>query len=90
MIAAANFCGKRLETLSKIATGMVIAGMLISSPGAIEYFIADDYSAIYEQMSPNKPYIESARELGGLLIASVYLFIFELMASKQPKKAPKA
>jgi len=84
IIAGANFFGKRLENFSKVAIGMVIAGILISAPGAIDYFAANDYSSIYDKMNPNKPYIESAREFGGLFIAAIYLLIFELSKKSSP------
>lgn len=69
--------GSRLETLSKVVIGMVLAGLLISGPGVIEYFAADDYASIYGNMSGDKPYVESAREFGGLLIVSIYLVLFK-------------
>ena len=69
--------GLRLETLSKVTVGMAVAGLLISGPGVIEYFAAQDYSTIYGSMSGDKPYVESAREFGGLAIVAIYLALFE-------------
>jgi hypothetical protein len=69
--------GVRLETLSKIVAGMVFAGLLISGPGLMEYFTVQDYSSIYGGMSGDKPYVESAREFGGLFIVVIYLVLFE-------------
>ena len=69
--------GSRLETLSKVTIGMVVAGLLISGPGVIDYFTAEDYSSIYGSMSGAKPYVESAREFGGLFIVAIYLALFE-------------
>jgi hypothetical protein len=68
--------GSRLETISKVTMGMVLAGLLISGPGVIEYFTAEDYASIYGGMSAEKPYVESAREFGGLLIVAIYLVLF--------------
>jgi hypothetical protein len=80
--AAALLCGglcfgSRLETLSKVVVGMVLAGLFISGPGVIEYFAATDYSSIYGKMSGEKPYVESAREFAGLVIVAIYLALFE-------------
>lgn len=69
--------GARLETLSKVVLGMVLAGLLISGPGFIDYFASEDYASIYGGMSGDKPYVESAREFGGLMIVVVYLALFE-------------
>lgn len=77
-IIPAGLClGKRLETLSKVSIGMILAGLIISGPGAMEYFVANDYASIYGSMLNAKPYVESAREFGGLLIAFIYLALFE-------------
>lgn len=77
-VLAGGLCfGSRLETLSKVVFGMVLAGLLISGPGFIDYFISGDYSSIYGGMSGDKPYVESAREFGGLMIVVIYLILFQ-------------
>ena len=77
-IIAGGLCfGKRQETLSKVSMGMILAGLLMSGPGAMEYFASGDYGSIYGSMLAAKPYVESAREFGGLLIAFIYLALFE-------------
>lgn len=68
-----------LMTLSKIAIGMAVAGLLISMPGAGDYFTAQDFGSITQSMSGEKPYIESAREFGGLFVAIAYLVFYEMM-----------
>jgi hypothetical protein len=78
--------GSRLETLSKVTIGMAMAGLFISGPGVIEYFTAEDYTSIYGKMLGEKPYVESAREFGGLFIVAVYLTLFEAKVG-EPKKA---
>lgn len=77
-VIPAGLClGKRLETLSKIAIGMILAGLIISGPGAVDYFVSEDYASIYGSMLNAKPYVESAREFGGLMITFVYIALFE-------------
>ena len=77
IISGCLFFGTRLEALSKVSMGMILAGLFISGPGAMEYFASGDYASISRNMSAAKPYVESAREFGGLLIAFIYLALFE-------------
>ena len=72
MVAGTKFIGKKYSTLTAVTFGMVLAGMLISVTGAIDYLTASDFASITNKMSAEKPYIESAREFGGLLIVAVY------------------
>ncbi|MCX2983134.1 hypothetical protein EYC98_19910 [Halieaceae bacterium IMCC14734] len=81
VVAGASYFGSHLEVLSKVAIGMVVAGLLISAPGVMDYFAAEDYASIFGRMTVEKRYIESAREFGGLLISAVYLTYFEVSAS---------
>lgn len=86
LLSGALCLGLRLETLSKVVVGMVIAGLLISGPGVVEYFAADDFSAIYGHMTGEKPYVESAREFGGLVIVAIYLALFEAKVGDAKKE----
>lgn len=85
LLSGALCFGSRLQTLSKVVLGMVLAGLLISGPGVIEYFAAQDYSSIYGSMSGDKPYVESAREFGGLVIVAIYLALFEAKIGESKK-----
>ena len=60
-----------------IATGMICSGLLISAPGFAQYLSSGDYAAISGEMMGSKPYIESAREFGGLLIAGCILAAYQ-------------
>lgn len=77
--AGTAFFGVRLRTLLLVTLGMAVGGLLISMPGTGDYFAANDYGSIYQSMSGDKPYIESAREFGGLLVAIVYLSVFAVL-----------
>jgi len=83
VVAVAAFRGRFLKTLSKVSIGLALAGLLISIPGTGEYFGADDYGSIYGGMSAEKPYIESAREFGGLFIAVAYLVFLEVAGRRR-------
>lgn len=66
------------------ANKAVIPGLLISMPGTGDYFAAEDYGSIYGGMSAEKPYIESAREFGGLFVALGLIFL-EVAGRQVPK-----
>lgn len=76
-LAGSCFVGKHSAPVSRIALGMVLAGLLMSAPGAVDYMAAQDFSSIYGQMMAEKPYVEAAREFGGLAIAALYLLLVE-------------
>ena len=76
VVPAARVVGSQLSTTSVIAFGMVLAGLLISWPGFLDYLGSGDYSAIGSEMTVEKPYVESAREFLGLLIAAICLMFY--------------
>lgn len=72
-IAFARSVGKSSEFWTTILLGAVGGGMVIAAPGLIDFFVAGDIAAIGNMT--NAPYVESAREFGGLLIAFVFLLV---------------
>ncbi len=75
-VPAARIFGHSLPTTSAVAGGMVLAGLLIAAPGVVDYLASGDYSSIDEKMMDEKPYVESAREFIGLLIAAAGLIFY--------------
>ncbi|HUU73061.1 MAG TPA: transmembrane 220 family protein [Burkholderiales bacterium] len=75
-IPAARIFGRRLPGISVLTAGMVLAGMLIAGPGFIDFLVSGDYASINDKMSAEKPYVESAREFIGLLMAAVCLIAY--------------
>ena len=69
----ATLLGRRLPTTLHIAVGMLLAGLLISFPGFIDYISSGDFGAIGNEMTASKPYVESAREFLGTSIAACVL-----------------
>jgi hypothetical protein len=63
-----------------IATGMILSGLLIAAPGFLDYLDSGNYGAITGEMMDNVPYVESAREFGGLLLAAGTLACYRLQA----------
>ena len=76
VIPAARIFGRQLPKTSLVAAGMVLSGLLIAGPGFIDYVVSGDYSSIGGKMMAVKPYVESAREFLGLVIAAVVLSIY--------------
>jgi len=76
-VPAARIFGRRLPTTAAVAAGMVLAGLLIAAPGFVDYLASGDYAAIGEKMMDEKPYVETAREVVGLLIAAVGLIFYD-------------
>ena len=72
-IAFGRLLGTNPATATLLTAGMVLAGLLMSAPGTLDYFSAGEWASIYGKMLNHQPYIESAREFGGLLIAGSYL-----------------
>lgn len=79
VIGGTAFFNRPLMTLCKVVIGMAVAGILISVPGTGDYFTSQDYGSITQSMRGDKPYIEEAREFGGLFVALAYLVFFEIM-----------
>jgi len=78
-VGVAALFGRPLLALSRVAIGLTVAGLLISVPGTTEYFASGDYASATLSMSDDKPYIEAIREFGGLLVALIYLLVFEIV-----------
>ncbi len=50
-----------------LLTGAVLAGMILTLPGTLQYLAAGDYGSIFGDMRPDN-YVEPAREFFGLLL----------------------
>ena len=69
-------------------TGLVLAGLLQSLPGFIQFVSLGDWSSLTGAMSKTQPQIEFAREFLGLLFCVMCLVILifqnELLSPKEP------
>ena len=66
-IAFARSAGKNSEFWTTILLGAVGGGMVVAAPGLADFIAAGDIGVIGDMQ--NAPYVEPAREFGGLLIA---------------------
>ena len=69
-------------------TGLVLAGLLQSLPGFIQFVSLGDWSSLTGAMSKTQPQIEFAREFLGLLFCVMCLVILifqnELLSPREP------
>jgi hypothetical protein len=64
---------------------LLALGLLFYAPGLWEFFTNDDGITFSQGMSNQYPYIEEAREFGGLLIALLAVIFLILQGRKLPK-----
>jgi hypothetical protein len=72
-IALTAVFGQPKRGMVILVTGMVIAGLLVSGPGFVDYLRSGELASISGGMRDSAPYIESAREFLGLVIAAAAL-----------------
>lgn len=63
------------------AAGMILSGLLISAPGFTDYISSQNWGAITGEMMDRIPYVESAREFGGLAVAACLMYFYRPKAS---------
>ncbi len=66
-VALARGLGKSSKFWTTILIGAVAAGMIVATPGLVDFIAAGNIAAIGDM--DNAPYVEPAREFGGLLLA---------------------
>ena len=66
-VALARGLGKSSEFWTTILIGAVAAGMIVATPGLVDFIASGNIAAIGDM--DNAPYVEPAREFGGLLLA---------------------
>jgi hypothetical protein len=73
LVALGKALGRFSEFWAALTIGAVVAGLIFAIPGVLNFI---DYGTLEEltgEMTASKPYIESTREFGGLLIALIVL-----------------
>lgn len=68
-------------TVYWIAAGMILSGLLITAPGFADFIRSENWGAITGEMMNRIPYVESAREFGGLAIAACILAFYRPKAA---------
>ncbi len=80
-VAMAAAFGRVNRLWTGLAAGAILAGLLITMPGFVDYLQAGDLDIIFADMS-SQPYVEEAREFLGLTLA-LGLVIGTLLVSPQ-------
>ena len=75
LVMAGAVAGYRMPRFALVVLGAVIAGLLIAAPGFVDYLRSADWASIGGRMRMDRPYIESAREFLGLLMAAAALLL---------------
>ncbi len=70
---AFSWFGKRNRDLTLGIMILVLGGAMAHLPGLVHFFFNDDGITFNQGMSNTYPYIEQAREFGGLLLAGLSL-----------------
>jgi hypothetical protein len=87
IIAAFAVFGKFNVPVIVIAFVVCLGGSLYLMPSVIELFLHHDAGELITGMSPDRPYVEEARESLGLLIGAAALVYFFVLARKASKSA---
>ena len=72
----ARLNSRRSPILLGVATGLVVAGLLVSASGFLSFFEEGDWLALGAEMSDQQPYVEPAREFIGTLMGAVCLAFY--------------
>ena len=70
-----------------VGFGLCLAGVAVSLGGGVEYVGHIGQESLMQEMSPDKPYVEEAREVIGTLIAlsviSVHFYLHRRQSARQ-------
>lgn len=75
ILAVANGLGKVKPVINLVALVALVAGAMSYAPGFYEFLTNEDGIAFSQGMQNDFPYIEEAREFGGLVISSLLVFL---------------
>lgn len=75
ILSVANGLGKVKPTWNLIVLMALAAGMLFYAPGFYQFLTNQDGISFSQGMQNDFPYIEEAREFGGLLISGICVFV---------------
>ncbi len=82
-VSAFAIMGKYNKTLLLAMMAVTLVWALYLSPGVFDWFMHHDSEEIFHSMSPDKVFIETARECFGLIIAFLAIGYHFLQARKK-------
>ncbi|MEM7218439.1 MAG: transmembrane 220 family protein [Pseudomonadota bacterium] len=80
-----RLCGWESSIFRALVAGLLLAGLLQSLPGFVDYLTSDDLVSLTGAMNPALPFIESAREFIGLLLGAICLLVYSGV-DRSPKR----
>lgn len=73
LVALARAIGRYSEFWAAIVIGGVVAGLIFSMPGVLDFIEHGRFDELIGGLRSSKSYIESTREFGGLMFALIVL-----------------
>jgi Transmembrane family 220, helix len=73
LVALSRALGRYSEFWAAITIGAAVAGLLMAIPGVLNFIDFGSFSELFGDMHASKPYIESTREFGGLMLVLIVL-----------------
>lgn len=73
LIALGKGFGRFSEFWAAIAIGGAVAGLVIAIPGVLNFIDFGNVDELFGKMTASRPYVESTREFGGLMICLIVL-----------------
>lgn len=86
LLPALALFNKFSQPLIIVTLVLCIGGLIMTGPGVYEILNQQDGASIFQEMTPEKMYIEIAREFLGLLITLVCLSFYYYRARRAQKK----
>ena len=83
--ALAYTLGRGRVWLSALALVAALAGLVVSAPGALEFLSQGQLGELFGAMSSDRPWVESAREFIGALVALDYAALALVLGLRRRK-----
>ncbi len=73
LVALSKALGRHSEFWAAVTIGGVVAGLIYAVPGVLNFVDYGSFEELFGDMAASKPYVESTREFGGLMIVLIVL-----------------
>lgn len=73
LVALSKALGRYSEFWAAVTIGGVVAGLIFAVPGVLNFVDFGSLEELFGDMTASKPYVESTREFGALMIVLIVL-----------------
>jgi hypothetical protein len=73
LVCLSKALGRYSEFWAALTIGAVVAGLIYAVPGVLNFIEYGTFEELTGKMTASKPYVETTKEFGGLLIALIVL-----------------